>query len=262
MARSDDIDALFQAPLAEFTAARHALAKTAGADAGAIRAIEKPSAAAWAVNQVYWRHRRAYDVLVRASDRLRAAHAQILKGKSVDLAPLELAHRAAVRAAVAAARDALASIGDAASPATMKAVHDALGALPVDGPPGRLTRPPAPVGFDALSGLLESAGTRRAAAEVVAFARPKTDTAQGRKAAAEARRAEAEADARRQAETRKREQARRDLDANVRALETRLRHARLRVGSLTEQLEAATVEVTALERQLQSAITARGRLPV
>jgi len=256
---TDDIDALFQTPLAEFTAARNALAKSKGADGASIRAIEKPSAAAWAVNQVYWRHRRAYDVLVRASDRLRGAHAQILKGTPVELAPLEQAHRAAVKTAVAAAQEALVAAGDAATPATMNAVQEAVSALPVDGPPGRLTRPPAPVGFDALSGLLQSAGARRAAADVVAFARPKADTAQGRKQAEAARRAEAAAEAREKAEASARAAERRTLEAKQRGLEDKLRRARLRVGALTEDLAQATAEVTALERQLQSVVTGLAR---
>jgi flagellar biosynthesis GTPase FlhF len=261
MAQPDDIDALFQAPLAEFTAARNALAKARGADGAAIRGIEKPSAAAWAVNQIYWRQRRIYDQLVRASDRLRGAHAQILKGKHVDLAPLDQAHHAAVRTAVAAARDALVSAGDAATPATMNAVQDAVGALPVDGPPGRLTRPPAPVGFNALTGLLKSAGARRAAADVVAFARPKADTAQGRKQAEAERKAEEAAEAREKAEAVERAAARRKAEAKQRALEEKLKRARLRVGALTEEIETATAEVTTLERQLQSAITELARLP-
>jgi len=196
---------------------------------------------------------------VRASDRLRAAHAQILKGKHVDLAPLEQAHRAAVKTAVAAAREALVAAGDAATPATMSAVQEAIAPLPVDGPPGRLTRPPAPVGFDALTSLLQSAGARRGAADVVAFARPKADTAQGRKQAEEARRAEAAAEAREKAEAAARAAARRKIEAKQRALEEKLKRTRLRVGALTEELEQATAEVTALERQLQSVITELAR---
>src|SRR5579871_3162630 len=133
---SDPIDELYQLPLAEFTAARNALAKREPTRAAEIRAIEKPSAAAWASNQVYWRHRKVYDKLVRASERVRAANAQILQGKKVDLAPLDLAHRAAVRDAAEKAHGALVVGGDAATPATMNAVHDTLRALPVAGSPG------------------------------------------------------------------------------------------------------------------------------
>src|SRR5688572_8316831 len=56
-----EADKLYQAPLAEFTAARNALAariKAAhGADAAAhVKALVKPSIAAWVLNQLYWRH--------------------------------------------------------------------------------------------------------------------------------------------------------------------------------------------------------------
>jgi len=145
---SDPIDDLYQVPLAEFTAAKNALAKRDPKHAAEIKSLDKPSASAWAVNQVYWRHRKVYDKLVRAADRVRAANAQILKGKKVDLAPLDLAHRAAVREAGDRAHELLAAAGDAATPATLHAVQDTLRALPVPGPPGRLTKPLGLVGFD------------------------------------------------------------------------------------------------------------------
>jgi len=53
----DEIDALFKLPLGEFTPARNALAarlKKAGeqAEADAVKALPKPSVAAWVVNQL------------------------------------------------------------------------------------------------------------------------------------------------------------------------------------------------------------------
>jgi hypothetical protein len=235
-----DLDALFQAPLAEFTKTRNALAKAAGADGAAIRQIDKPSAAAWAVNQIYWRHRRVYDKLVRASARLRAAHALILKGKRVDLAPLELLHRAAVKEASARARETLAAAGDAATAATIKAVEETLQALPVAGPPGRLTGPLGPVGFDALGGLLKGAGLPAGSGEVVAFAPPRRVA---RTEDREAKRLKAEAHAR--------GRRRRALDASRRSLDQRLRHARARVETLGKDLAAATADRDRLEHELQ-----------
>jgi hypothetical protein len=254
--RFDDasLDALFQAPLAEFTAARNALARSAGAGGAAIRAIEKPSAAAWAVNQVYWQHRRVYDRLVRAAERLRSGHARILKGQRVDLAPLDLAHRAAAREAGTRARDALVAAASPPTPATVRALQDTLLALPAPGPPGRLTRPLGPVGFEALGGLLQTAGRRTGSAEIVTFARPKPVSAASaaRKAARDIARARAEAAAR--------DRRRRTLEANRRRLEDRLRTARLRVGALTQTLEEATAEVARLVRELQAARDELSRL--
>ena len=128
-----DIDRLYQLPLGDFTAARNALAKTAGARAAEVKALEKPTAAAWAVNQLYWRERKTWGTLVRASDRVRAAHQQLLKGKKVDLATLEAQHGAAVKQASEIVRALLAQSGDPATPATMKSVVDTLHALPGGG---------------------------------------------------------------------------------------------------------------------------------
>lgn len=241
-----DIDQLFQAPLAEFTAARNALAKSARADGADIRRIEKPSAAAWAVNQVYWRQRKAWDKLVRASERVRAANAEILKGKRVDLEPLELAHRAAVRDAQEHARAALAAAGDAATDATMKAVQDTLQALPVPGPPGRLTRALGFVGFDSLTGLLSGANVKKHAADIVSFAPPKPAKPSKEDLEEEARRA----DKRAKEEAAERERRRKTLEAKRKGLEERLKRARLRLGELTAQLESATAEVKGFEREL------------
>jgi hypothetical protein len=243
------LDALFQTPLAEFTKTRNALAKAAGAGADAIRKIDKPTAAAWAVNQIYWRHRRIYDKLVRASARVRAAHALILKGKRVDLTPLELQHRVVVKDASARARETLAAAGDAATPATIKAVEETLQALPVAGPPGRLTGPLGPVGFDALGGLLKGAGLREGTAEVVAFAPPrKVAQAEDR----EAKRLKAEAEAR--------SRQRKALEAARRSLDQRLRHARARVETIGKDLASATADRDRLERELQAVTADLSRL--
>ena len=55
-----DIDALYQLPLGEFTAARKALAKEAakGVD---LTTFEKPSVPAGGVNKLSWRERRTYE---------------------------------------------------------------------------------------------------------------------------------------------------------------------------------------------------------
>jgi len=114
----DEVGALYQVPLGEFTAARNALAKTRGAAGGAIRTLEKPSAPAWAVNQVYWQRRNAYDEVIRTALAMgvlgsakkeaaeRAARKQALQKQ---LRAAEVAERAAETAA-AEARTALARV--------------------------------------------------------------------------------------------------------------------------------------------------------
>jgi len=151
---STDVDRLYQLPLAEFTAARNELAKKSGPDAAAIKALEKPNIAAWAVNQLFWTKRKIYDVLIAASEKVRAAHVKQLSGKSADVAAAEAAHHAAVKAAADEARRILAAAGDPATPATMIAVIETLQTLPTHDEPGKLTRPLKPMGFEALAGFV------------------------------------------------------------------------------------------------------------
>src|SRR5688572_30188797 len=75
-----EIDELFQLPLAEFTGARNALAarlKKEGraADAERVKALAKAPATAWAVNQLYWRHRKDIDRLIALGEKVRKAPA-------------------------------------------------------------------------------------------------------------------------------------------------------------------------------------------
>lgn len=170
------IDGLYQGALADFTAARNALAKQAGKGGAAIKALAKPSVPAWAVNQLFWRDRRTYDKLIRASERLRAAHGQVMKGRKLDIRPLEAQHGAAVKAASDRVAAILVRSGDPATPATLKAVLDTLQALPGPDAPGRLTRALAPIGFGAFGALMKASGGAmgtRAIADVVTFAPPK-----------------------------------------------------------------------------------------
>lgn len=171
-----DIDSLYQGPLSEFTAARNALAKKSGKAGAEIKALEKPSTAAWGVNQLYWRERRTYEKLLRASERVRAAHQQALQGKAgkkIDLRALESQHNAAVKDAADKIAEILIRTGDPATPATMKAVLDTVQALPGPSAPGRLTKALAPIGFGAFGALMKGAIGSKALADVVTFAPPK-----------------------------------------------------------------------------------------
>lgn len=78
---SDEIDQLFDAPLAEFTAKRNQLArelKTEGQaeQAAAVAALRKPTVPVWLVNQLARRRRRDVDLLLDAGHRLREAHGE------------------------------------------------------------------------------------------------------------------------------------------------------------------------------------------
>ena len=140
MARADDkIDALYQLPLDEFTPARNALAKELGDST--IKKLDKPNAAAWAVNQLYWRDRKAYDEVIKAAERMRGAYKQMLAGKTADVRGAEEIHEEALREAKQAARKLLEAGGHPNPEVVMMPVAETLDALPGDEPPGRLTKP-------------------------------------------------------------------------------------------------------------------------
>lgn len=155
MKLEDEIDRLYQLPLAEFTPARNLLVKQfRGADRSRVRTLQKPNTAAWAVNQLYWRQRRVYDRLIETAERWRKAHRALLAGKSADLPETEASHREAVRDAAQKVREILNAAGDPITDATMTAVSETLDALPpVEEQPGRLTRPLRRLGFEALAGV-------------------------------------------------------------------------------------------------------------
>lgn len=151
MADDRDVDRLYQLPLESFTDERNAMAKKLGRPD--IKQLVKPSAPAWAVNQLYWKARSVYDRLVKASERLRAEHRKLLGGKPSDIREAEKTHRDAIREASEQIKEILSEGGETASPATMTAVTETLQALPSGDPPGRLVRPLRPSGFEALSGV-------------------------------------------------------------------------------------------------------------
>jgi DNA repair exonuclease SbcCD ATPase subunit len=176
----DDVDALFSLPLAEFTGARNALAarlKQSGRanDATLVKALAKPSISAWAVNQLYWRHREAFETLISAGKRLSRAQ----KGAGGKVAEM--------RESLDARRDALSHLSDLASTLlrdaghnptldTLRRITTTLEGLSVqashsDGPtPGRLTHDVDPPGFDSLASLFAGGGTTKAKQDLAQLA--------------------------------------------------------------------------------------------
>jgi hypothetical protein len=161
MSRDADIDQLYQLPLEEFTAARNTLAKSAGASAPEIRALAKPAVPAWAVNQLYWRDRRAWDALVDAAENLRRTHKSVLSGRGGDVRAAGAAHDEAVQDAMKATLRLLDRADHPATDAVKQAILNTLRALPADEPPGRLTRALQPGGFEMLAGLSVAAPARK-----------------------------------------------------------------------------------------------------
>jgi hypothetical protein len=159
-----EVEALYRAPLADFVDVRNALAarlrKAGEAEASArVKALAKPSAAAWALNQVYWRARDDYGRMIAAGDRLRALQQQMLAGRAADPREAMQERQAAVRTVVERALGFLAEAGQPATDATRQRVTvtaDALatwGSHPQGYVPGYLERELEPPGFDALASL-------------------------------------------------------------------------------------------------------------
>lgn len=81
----DEIDELFALPPAEFTAARNALVKRLRAEkrreeADAVKALRRPTVAAWAVNQVARSNAAAVERLIEAGGAVAAAQRRALSG--------------------------------------------------------------------------------------------------------------------------------------------------------------------------------------
>ena len=154
-----EIDALFRLSLAGFTEGRNALAKRLkndgqAADAERVKALAKPPAPAWAVNQLYWQDPKAMERLLALGQRVRKAQTgQLAKA---DLRALLEEKKQMTAALLKQASAILEGAGHGASPDAMRRVSATLEALAAwgdtDGAPraGRLTADLDPPGFDTL----------------------------------------------------------------------------------------------------------------
>jgi hypothetical protein len=175
-----DIDRLFQVPPEEFTAARNALAKQAGSDGAAIKRLQKPPLAAWAVNQLFWKDRDLYDALVKSADALRRAHRGVITGHHADIRAAGKAHDQALDSALKRTLSLLAEAGHKSTDATRQAILNTLRALPSEDAPGRLTRVLQPGGFEMLSGIAPRAARPDASRSRHPSGEPREPAASGR----------------------------------------------------------------------------------
>jgi hypothetical protein len=161
----DDIDSLFQLPLAEFIGARKELAarlKKAGRadDSERVKLLAKPPVSAWTVNQLYWQHREQFDLLLATGQRFRKAQTS---GKVADM-----------RAALSARTEALSRLENLATSLLQNAGHNptpdmirritttleavsAYDVLPDGSSPGRMTKDVDPPGFETMSSFVAGA---------------------------------------------------------------------------------------------------------
>jgi len=274
------IDALFQLPLAEFTAARNTLAaqlKKSGRaeEAARVKTLAKPSISAWTVNQLFWRHRKLYDRLMASGLQFREAQAAQLAGKSADIRlPLE-ARRKALADLAQAAAGVLKDASHQPTPETMRRVTTTLEALStlanVAGAPqgGQLTDDVDPPGFEALAALVPSVGESRTGdgrGAVLRFApkpqrtvsrkRSKEEDEHEREQARKARAAEAKAAVQlAERSVRDAQRAAEQAEATLKKAAARLKEAERAKTELDQQLERATNELTEA-RQTARRITA------
>jgi hypothetical protein len=234
------IDDLYAQPLSEFTAARNALAKTlSGDEAKRVRALAKPTVVPWAVNQVYWRARAAYDRLMKAGERLRKAQIAALEGRSADVRAASEAHRHAIAEAVAEAERLAAPAGSKPATDTLARTFEALSlATELPESPGRLTEALQPAGFEALMGVKPQPGAAKPPSVARAFqvheggrqkpgSQPtKTSAPPPPKPDPRAERARREAEAREAAAMRQRQAAVKQAEAKVARAEAAEREAR------------------------------------
>ncbi len=241
----DDIDALFRLPLAEFTGERNALAarlKKEGRrnDADRVKLLAKPSVSAWAVNQLYWDHREAFDQLMASGRRLRPAQKLRLAGKVASVRDSLDARREALVHLSDLATQLLRDAGSNPSLDTLRRVTTTLEALSAhalhaDGPtPGRLTQDLDPPSFDSLASLMSGVGATEEIDEPIVPARKSTG-----------------------ANVRRLEEARRakiaDAKVTLQDAKKSLSEARARVQSLESTQKKANAEVKEAEKHRREA---------
>lgn len=168
--RDDPIDALFKLPLTEFIGARKKLAAQLkkGGDresAESVNALAKPPVSAWAVNQLYWNHRDAFDELISTGQRFRKAQTS---GKVANMREALEARREALSHLSDLAAEVLSDGGHNPSLDTLRRITSTLEALSAstssDGPaPGRLTHDVDPPGFDSFGSFTPTVVTTKRA---------------------------------------------------------------------------------------------------
>ena len=171
----DDVDALFRLPLAEFTGARNTLAarlkKSGRGDAAAVvKALAKPSVSAWAVNQLYWNHREAFDRLIASGERFHKAQTSRGAGKVSDMREALEARREALTHLTDLATSLLQDEGNNPSLDTVRRITTTLEGISAHaqrsdvrypGGPGRLTHDVDPPGFESSASFVPAAGLRQ-----------------------------------------------------------------------------------------------------
>ena len=275
-----DVDALFRLPLPEFTSARNALAaqlkKNGRRDEAAdVKAWGKPTVSAWAVNQLYWNHREAFDKLIASGERFHKAQSARSGAKVADMRNALDARREALTKLSDIAARVLRDAGHNPSPDTIHRITTTLEGISAyasrdDGPRlGRLTHDVDPPGFESFGSFVpikqdavggkQEAGGRSRRQEAGSTQRPDADKRKVKEASEkiaaatvglkEAKSSLTEA----QARVRSLEAAKTRAQAEVRQAEERVKEVVKRARSVEEDLKEAGREVADAERRVAKA---------
>jgi hypothetical protein len=233
------IDRLYGLPLDEFVLQRDALAKQLRADgdreaASAVKALRKPTAGAWALNQAVRRRREETGALLAAGERLRAAHQALLSGGGRDELREAMGEQRELSNVLADCAEAIASETGKSGPALKERVRSTLHAAALDDDvrgdlaAGRLVREHEAVG---LGGVFGESG----AAAPAASAPARSGRAEGTKRAERTERAERAE----HAERAEAQQLAAEAQAAVEDARAAVEEARAAHENATEHLEAA-----------------------
>jgi hypothetical protein len=246
------VSALYRAPHESFVSERKRLAaelKAEGDKLGAARLAKmgRPPISAWAVNQLWWHAREAFDELFDTAAQLRA-------GK-LAASP---AHRQALARLGLHAQRLLSEGGHSANDATMRRVTMTLAGLAAAGSfgpdePGALSKDRDPPGFEAFgidsssSDHVQSEPAAREQAEAAALERKREA-----EAAALERKREAEAQAKREAQRKNLEGELRDAKAELADREQERDRVAKQLALAEREVERARAGVAAAQADLEA----------
>jgi hypothetical protein len=242
-----ELDRLYGLPLGEFTAARNELAKQLRGEgnreeAEHVKALRKPSVAAWLVNRIARERELDVQRLLKASETLRSAQAEAAAGHTEAFADARRDEHQALERLAEAAQEIAAREGSGQAAVAQATQTLRAAALTDEGREllkrGRLSEELEPPGFEALTGLVPAQprkGKRKRGEE------PQQAVRKAREQVKRLREQEREADAAARAAEREAERAEQEA-AKLREQATQAR----------AQAETATVERVAAEEDAQS----------
>ena len=221
-------DELYSLPLEEFTAARNELAKRLeGSDARDVKALKKPSLAAWTVNQLARRHNDELSRLFDLRDELGSGDASTVRSATQDRKRL-------ISQLTDHARSILTEAGHPAGASTLEGVSKTLLAGGTDQErdailAGRLTRELAPSGFEGAFGV--------APAEDAVEEEPEVDSRSARRAEELSKKAD-------------------DAEAEATRVEREAEAAQKTAGKLAQQAATARRKATEARHRADEALDA------